>query len=378
MCPTTSTRASSCSARTNRTARRGSAGEVAARAILETRGSTPRLYRNTLAFLVADRTRLQDLDEAARRFLAWQSIVEDANALDLTPQQVRQAETQKAAADGAVTARLPETYQWLLVPEQRSPQAPITWQPVRLTGSDDLAVRASKKLKTDELLLTGFAATRLRMELDRVPLWRGDHVSVRQLADDFARYLYLPRLKDSSVLVRAVSEGVSLLTWESDSYAFADSMDEAAGRYRGLRAATQLSLGDADTSGMLVKSDVARRQMDAERPASPTEGSDEKPRPGESGGKGGGEGVGPPPPPPPRQPKRYHGTVTLDTTRVGRDASRIADEVIAHLAGLVGARVTVTLEVEAEMPGGAPEKVVRTVTENGRTLKFASHGFEEE
>ncbi|MEJ7811324.1 MAG: Swt1 family HEPN domain-containing protein [Gemmatimonadaceae bacterium] len=356
----------------------GSAGEVAARAILETRGSTPRLYRNTLAFLVADRTRLQDLDEAARRFLAWQSIVEDANALDLTPQQVRQAETQKAAADGAVTARLPETYQWLLVPEQRSPQAPITWQPVRLTGSDDLAVRASKKLKTDELLLTGFAATRLRMELDRVPLWRGDHVSVRQLADDFARYLYLPRLKDSSVLVRAVSEGVSLLTWESDSYAFADSMDEAAGRYRGLRAATQLSLGDADTSGMLVKSDVARRQMDAERPASPTEGSDEKPRPGESGGKGGGEGVGPPPPPPPRQPKRYHGTVTLDTTRVGRDASRIADEVIAHLAGLVGARVTVTLEVEAEMPGGAPEKVVRTVTENGRTLKFASHGFEEE
>jgi hypothetical protein len=76
--------------------------------------------------------------------------------------------------------------------------------------------------------------------------------------------------------------------------------------------------------------------------------------------------------------KRFHGTVTLDTTRVGRDASRIADEVIAHLSGLVGAKVTVTLEVDAEIPSGVPDHVVRTVTENSRTLKFMSQGFEKE
>jgi hypothetical protein len=78
------------------------------------------------------------------------------------------------------------------------------------------------------------------------------------------------------------------------------------------------------------------------------------------------------------QPKRFHGTVTLDSTRVGRDASRVADEVIAHLSGLVGAKVRVTLEVEAEIPSGAPNHVVRTVTENSRTLKFTSQGFETE
>jgi hypothetical protein len=64
--------------------------------------------------------------------------------------------------------------------------------------------------------------------------------------------------------------------------------------------------------------------------------------------------------------------------RAGRDAGRIADEVVAHLSGLVGAKVTVTLEVEAEIPGGVPENVVRIVTENARTLKFKSQGFEEE
>ena len=70
--------------------------------------------------------------------------------------------------------------------------------------------------------------------------------------------------------------------------------------------------------------------------------------------------------------------MTLDATRVGRDAGRIAEEIISHLAGLHGAKVIVTLEIEADIPDGAPDQVVRTVTENSRTLKFNSQGFEAE
>ena len=44
----------------------------------------------------------------------------------------------------------------------------------------------------------------------------------------------------------------------------------------------------------------------------------------------------------------------------------------------MGAKVKVSLEVEAEMPDGAPENVVRTVTENSQMLKFTSLGFEKE
>ena len=86
----------------------------------------------------------------------------------------------------------------------------------------------------------------------------------------------------------------------------------------------------------------------------------------------------PPDPSAATQPTRFHGTVPLDSTRVGRDASRIADEVISHLSGLVGAKVTVTLEISAKVPSGAPDHVVRTVTENSRTLKFTNQGFEKE
>ena len=106
--------------------------------------NAPRLYRNTLVFLAADKVRLQDLDEALRKYLAWSSIVAEKEALNLDPHQSRQAETQKQAADGAVTARLPETYQWQLVPEQATPQAAVTWQASRLTGSDALPALHSR------------------------------------------------------------------------------------------------------------------------------------------------------------------------------------------------------------------------------------------
>ena len=63
----------------------GNAAEVAAKAMLESRGNAPRPYRNALVFLAADRTRLQDLDEAARKYLAWQSIIEEKLTLNLRP-----------------------------------------------------------------------------------------------------------------------------------------------------------------------------------------------------------------------------------------------------------------------------------------------------
>jgi len=357
----------------------GNPAENAAKAILEKRGNAPRLYRNSIVFLAADKSRLQDLDEAVRKYIAWESILAEKEGLDLSHHQVKQAEMQKKSADGAVTARMPETYQWLLVPVQASPKAPVTWETIRLSGQDPLAVRASKRLQKEELLLKGMAGTRLRMELDRVPLWRYDHVAVQQLAEDFAQYPYLPRLMDSSVLIGAIKDGVSLLTWATDAFAFADSFDEDAGRYRGLRGGQHIPLSDGNLQGLVVKPDVARKQMNAVNEDEDSE--TDSTLPGDDGtlfsDKHDSDET--------REEKtkkkelkRFHGSVTLDPTRVGRDASRIADEVISHLAGLDGANVRVSLEIEADLKKGASDQIVRTVTENASTLKFDSQGFEEE
>jgi hypothetical protein len=134
--------------------------------------NVPRRYRNTLAFLAADKVRLQDLDEALRKVIAWSSILAEKEALNLDPHQVRQAQTQTQAADAAVTARLPETYQWVLVPEQPSPRDPLTWTAVKLAGGEALAVRAGKRLRAEDLLVTTLGSTMLRKYLDEIPLWR--------------------------------------------------------------------------------------------------------------------------------------------------------------------------------------------------------------
>jgi hypothetical protein len=216
------------------------------------------------------------------------------------------------------------------------------------------------------------------MELDKIPLWRGDHVPVKQLVEDFARYLYLPRLKDIAVLLQSINDGFPLLTWRQDTFGYAETFDESAGRYKGLRGGVFVNLSDAHSSALLVKSDVVSKQLDAE--ASDTTPAENQP-------KGGDETNLPGTPPPgddaripvrSAKPKRFHGAVVLDSARVGRDAGRIAEEVIAHLSGLVGANVTVTIEIEASIPDGVPEQVVRTVTENSKTLKFINQGFEAE
>jgi hypothetical protein len=146
--------------------------------------------------------------------------------------------------------------------------------------------------------------------------------------------------------------------------------------YRGLHSGAHITVTRDDAS-VLVRPDIARQQIDQETAPTIPAGTDsddttsalEPPLPTTL----------PSGPTELPKPRRYHGTVTLDPARVGRDAGRIADEVVTHLVGLIGSNVRVTLEIEAEIPAGAPDNVVRTVTENSRTLKFTSNsGFETE
>ena len=354
-----------------------SPAQLLAAELLESRGAAPRMFRNAVVFLAADRARSQELDEALRRFLAWQSIVGDVQALNLDPHQVTQASAQRDAANATVRARVPETYQWLLVPEQPSPEAAVSWKALRLTASGSLAERAGKRLLHEELLVADLGPTVLRLHLDGIPLWRGDHVEVRQLIEDFGQYAYLPRLANADVLASAVRAGVGLLTWEQDAFAFADGFDEQGQRYQGLRVMQDIG-PTSDSRGVVVRSEVARRQLDVEvegdRTGLPTESgaSDETdPPPGQTVLPVDSSG------PSPRTARRFHATATLNHSRIGPDASRIAEEVVSHLDGLVGSEVTVTLEIEVSVPDGVPEHVERVVTENCATLKFDAHSFEE-
>jgi hypothetical protein len=251
-------------------------------------------------------------------------------------------------------------------------------------GEGGLAERASKKLKDSELLNTSMAGTRLRLEIDQFPLWRGNHVGVKQLVDDFAKYLYLPRVKNAQVILDAIQDGITRTTWALDTFAYGDSYNETADRYRGLEAGRRVSV-QLDGHSVVVKPEAAVAHQEKEAAAAsagfsgataatsattaPTgNGADAGSTVSPSGGVAG---------PKKAVLRRFHGTARVDATRLSRDVDQIASAVVQHLCALLGAKVTVTLDVEAEMPSGAPDNVVWTVTENCRTLKFENSGFEE-
>ncbi|MDQ4132427.1 MAG: hypothetical protein M3179_04285, partial [Actinomycetota bacterium] len=220
---------------------------------------------------------------------------------------------------------------------------------------EPLAVRVGKKLRNDEALITEYSGARLRMDLDRVPLWRGDHVGVKQLWSDYTQYLYLPRLRDSAVLLDAVRSGVALLTWNPDSFAYASSYDDSSGRYSGLVGGQHADVV-LDPAAVLVKPDVAARQVDEERAAAGGPSSDPgqagKVKPGHEAERGGADTA----PRPPAAPKRFYGRVSLDPIRMLRDLGDIADAVVGQL-GRADAEVTITVEIEATAEGAAVAEV---------------------
>jgi predicted AAA+ superfamily ATPase len=346
--------------------------------MLERRGTAPREYRNMLVFLAPDNRRLDELERGVAEFLAWESIDAEAGAdgLNLDPNQARQAATKKTDSDRMVTLRLAESYQWLLIPNQPDPTGPLSWSVVKADGPMPLAARVSRKLVSEANLYVGFPPTLLRQRLDEElqPLWGDGHVAVGALWDAFARYVYLPRLRDVDVLLGSIASGPVSTTWQQEGFATADAFDDKSGRYRGLVAGGYSAFVTVTT--LVVQPTLALAQMEVEPATQPPEPAATDA--GERGRRSGEAGDGEPSLFTPSLPRRFYGVVSIDPERLNRDFGRVAQEVVQHFTALVDTKVEVTVEVRAEATTGFPDQVVRTVTENAGTLKFTSHEFEKE
>ena len=345
--------------------------------ILDKRGDNPRTYRNMLIFVAPDIREWDSLERETRRYLAWDSIVQDAVPLNLDANQSTEAVSGRLQSNETVGMRLNETYSWLLVPTQES-TFPIEWEKIRISGAQENPVeKAAKKVRSDQQLIPKWSPALLKMELDRW-LWKEDdqHISLKRVWEYFATYLYLPRLSDSDVLLNTVKEGIRTKEW----FGYANSVDDD-GKYKGLQFGSAGGSIYFDDQSVLVKPDVAAEQIEAEQPTDEFTYQPDEPDSTGTGPTSEGStdleeetddktNAAP--------PTRFYGTVTLDPIRAGRDAQKVIDEVVQHLTSLKGAKVEITMEIQANVPDGVPDNVVVIVSENCKTLKFTSQGFEEE
>ncbi len=339
--------------------------------ILSQRNAGPRLNRNMLIFCAASEARLVELRTVTRQYLAWKSILEDAKAekFEATKADESTAAVKLSETDDTVKRQIAETYQHILVPEQTPGTPEIRFYQTKPSGTGTLAERVAKKLGSEERLISAYGGTRIRMDLDRVPLWSDQFdINVAELWKAYCRYPYLPRLANFEVLARAISDGVSKMAWQSETFAYAEARD--GDRWLGLKCASHV---DARPSGLLVHPTEAQAQFDAALPETTGSAEGDTTSGQESGGKAGEPKAAPKPGV--ADPKTYYGQFKLDPVRAGRQLSDILPNIVDQLAKVPGADVTITLEINASSDG-YDEKVRRVVTENGNQLGCKSQEFE--
>lgn len=339
--------------------------------------TTQRRYRNTLIFVASDETALNSARDVVRKALAWSSIENDRG----TQQQLTQgqaadvkekARTSREAAERAIRMA------WTHILYAEKDETVLDGKPFEigqatLLSRERPSITASVYEKVsprgDGLVKDTLGPRMLMGKLSA--LWPSDkpHIPISEVREWFAVYPYLPKLRDPAVLESAISEGVSSA---DPQFAYADRFDEATQRYVGL-VCGRLAPPTFSMDAVIVRKEIATAQAPAGEKINvgpdgpPTvavhEGGDSRS----------------PTTTAPQRPKRFYGSVEIDMVRPMKSFDAILNAVVMELQRTPGAKVRLTLDVEAVADGGFADADVGIVRDNARQLKFKSEstGFEE-
>jgi hypothetical protein len=339
--------------------------------------ATQRRFRNTLIFVAADEAQLGTAREVMRKAIAWREIAEDERlGRQLPSGQIADAREKAKSNKDAAQKAIRAAWSHILYPmksESAGKPFDLEHDPITARERAALPVVVYDKAKADGIALEKLGTERLWLALK--PIWPTDrpHLSVGEVTEWFSSYVYLPKLRDGVVLQAAIRDAVAKL---DPTFCYADSFDEATGRYRNLTWAKSPP-EIMPPSALLVRSAEALEQFkqDPATTGAPTDpGSGTSPSPGPTQKNGGSSG-----PTAPANPRRFFGSVEIDMVRPVKSFDAILNAVVMELQRTHGAKVKLTLEIEAEAPAGFPASEVSVIRDNAKQLKFntESTGFEE-
>ena len=361
-------------------------GRMAINAVLDhvrQHGNSPRYRGNRLLFLAPDYGALTRLRDCMRVALAWNSIVEDVEAMRLVLDtlQVRQAKKELQAAEEVLPRVARECYRWLLCPSQAKAsisKLEVESMPLN-TGGSAIGPEIERVCLDNEWVITTWSAIHLRSKLKEL-YWKADKNVVKAMTfwEDTLRYIYLPRLKTREVLEQAIKTGAGSKEF------FGTALGERDGKFEGFK------FGDAtvqlDDTLLLIEIERAKQVEAAQNvrlptAISPTEqtaypATAKPPVNTVNTPKPGGLTVDPPlpirpdPVPVSQKPRHFIGTVDISAATAKMRLRDIADEIIAVLASDPNAEINITVEIQAEFEQGANDHTKRAVSENAKSLGF--------
>ncbi|HCF1493245.1 TPA: ATP-binding protein [Pseudomonas aeruginosa] len=362
--------------------------------ILKNRGDQPRGKQNRLIFLAAEQDNVSRLKDQVRTMLAWESIVNDYkdNRITLDNLMARNATASLDQAKEALKRMIRETYKWLLAPVQTAVAgrglSDIQWEhfPVN-PGAANLTQEIERVLKENELLITEWAPYHLANML-KTWFWKDDvkEVVAQEVWQKSCCYLYLPRLRDSTVFLNTLSVGLE----SGDFFGVAQGKD--GDRYLGFVFAKS-ALVTLDACEIIEPStaaayaeklrkekeeaELARRkaqeESDAHKPDSKRDGGAEpepEPQSGSSGTNDPVEEISK------ALVTQFYASTSLDPVKAKMDFALLVDEVVQQFTAKLGVDVKISVEIQATSKAGFDDGLQRAVKENCNVLKFSSAEFE--
>ena len=375
----------------------------AAEKILQFRGEQPRQKRNRLIFLAADFDVVSILKDLGRTYLAWKSIVADAEGekIDLTVALLNQAKRSRDSAERNFQQAIREAYKWLICPSEvlKDNKLELTWEVAAISSAmPDIMAEIESKLRQEEWLISEWSPIHLRNVLQQWYFKNGvGDVSAVKVWQDSCCYLYLPRLVNDSVLKKTIAAGIE----SADFFGYAKGKE--GDHYLDFVFGGKPSV-TSDKYTLMVKersSDYSSRSIvildeysliiDRDSAATYKAGLELLPQPGgvDPGPVGlnvvGPSGGGTPPRPLSENPstqksalkKKFYGTVSLNALTAKIDFSKISDEVVQQFTTKPGVELEISIEIQASSPSGFDESTQRAVRENCTVLKFKNCEFEE-
>ena len=346
---------------------------------VRTNGTKPRYRGNRLLFLAPDHVALTRLRDCIRVALAWSSIVEDVAAMRLVLDNLQgeQAKKELKGAEEVLPRVARECYKWLLCPSQENPtgKPSVEVSPLNTSGAA-VGPEIERVCLDNEWVIATWSPIHLRAKLKEL-YWKADKPAKKatEFWEDTLRYLYLPRLKDRGVLAQAIVKGASTRDFFGTAYG------EHDGKFDGFK------LGDSnvqlDDTLLLIESEAAKEYEAANRPPvppAPTPPGPGSPVPTPPGPPPSGPvppgPVPPGPTPPPTTHKAFHGSIQINPSTAKMRLVQVAEEIISVLATDPNALLTITVEINAEFPGGASDQIKRAISENATALGFKSKTWE--
>lgn len=371
----------------------------AVRQMTTRRGQSSRSMRNSMVFLAPDEQKLESLRSAIRDHMAWSSIVDETEQLDLRHEQAQTARRRVDEEAKRVENQIPETWVWALAPRQSSGTEVSVSVTVNKTESKErrLAVRAAEKFVANgDLYDSVYAPQLIRGNLDRFlfSVWNQGHISVDKLWDFHSSYLYLTRLRAMSVLLRGVESVLDDPSNAMDGFWLASSYDESNGTYTGLLEPGVDIYAAYEVAGstLLVRPEIARQQREREAADVREVDSAASTVPADANSASGGSIAGATRPggrdsgmstsainsgPRPRNTV-YRARHEFDPAGdIAGELQAIADEIIENLLTGKPEVLEVSLEVTARRSEGFDDRTIRNVTENSRTLDISESRFED-